>query len=173
MKTTIEPIKMEQKPVLIRLMELYLYDFSIFSDQDVSEYGCFGYAHIDDYWNEEGRFPYMIRVDGRIAGFALVRSGCEYHDLPDAFNMAEFFVMKKYRRRGIGRCAAERVFDRHRGNWEVTQWSNNLPARNFWNAVIRDYTRGEYTEFGSVEAGHVGLLFNNASRGIDGMEGCF
>lgn len=34
------------------MMELYNYDFSIFSDDDINEYGYFGYSRIDDYWNK-------------------------------------------------------------------------------------------------------------------------
>jgi predicted acetyltransferase len=28
-------------------------------EDDINEYGYFGYAHIDDYWNEEGRHPFL------------------------------------------------------------------------------------------------------------------
>lgn len=35
------------------MMELYNYDFSVFSDDDINEYGYFGYSRIDDYWNEK------------------------------------------------------------------------------------------------------------------------
>jgi hypothetical protein len=50
------------------MMELYNYDFSEFSEDDINEYGYFGYPRIDDYWNEEGRHPFFIRVDGKLAG---------------------------------------------------------------------------------------------------------
>ena len=78
MNISIEPILIEQKSVFIQMMELYMYDFSEFSDDDINEYGYFGYPRIDDYWNEEGRYPFFIRVDGKLAGLVLVRSCCEY-----------------------------------------------------------------------------------------------
>ena len=68
MNISIEPILIEQKSVFIQMMELYNYDFSEFSDDDINEYGYFGYPRIDDYWNEEGRYPFFIRVDGKLAG---------------------------------------------------------------------------------------------------------
>lgn len=83
-------------------MELYNYEFSVFSNDDISEYGYYGYGHIDDYWNEEGRFPYLIRVDGKIAGFALICPHCNYRKEENARSIGEFFVMLKYRRRGSG-----------------------------------------------------------------------
>ena len=99
MNISIEPILIEQKSVFIQMMELYNYDFSEFSDDDINEYGYFGYPRIDDYWNEVGRYPFFIRVDGKLAGLVLVRSCCEYNNLPNPHNIAEFFVMKKYRKR--------------------------------------------------------------------------
>lgn len=67
MKVTIEPIIVEQKSVLVQMMELYNYDFSEFSNDDINEYGYFGYSRIDDYWNEEGRYPFFIRVNKALA----------------------------------------------------------------------------------------------------------
>ena len=53
MEVTLNPMGIEEKILLERLMELYMYEFSQFSQDDISEYGCYGYRHIDDYWNEE------------------------------------------------------------------------------------------------------------------------
>ena len=83
------------------MLELYLYDFSEFSKEDLAENGYFGYTYLDAYWQEAGRFPFFIRADGRLAGFILVRSCSEHNPLPDPHNIAEFFVLKKYRRHGV------------------------------------------------------------------------
>ena len=161
MNITVEPILPEQKSVFIQLMELYNYDFSLYSGDDVNEYGYYGYNHIDDYWNEAGRFPYFIRVQGKLAGLVLVRSVCEYRQVPNPRCIAEFFVMQKYRRSGVGKAAAYMAFDKHPGNWEVSQWGNNLPAQAFWQATIADYTGGSYQAFGPAKDGHVGFTFTN------------
>ena len=39
MDIRIEPILIEQKSVFIQMMELYNYDFSEYSDDDINEYG--------------------------------------------------------------------------------------------------------------------------------------
>ncbi len=164
MDIRVEPILLEQKSVLIQMMELYNYDFSEFSQDDLNEYGYFGYAHIDDYWNEEGRHPFFIRVDGKLAGLVLVRSCCEHNDLPNPHNIAEFFVMKKYRNNGVGRAAAVKVFDRFPGSWEISQWTNNLPAQRFWQKVVAQYTHGNYRTFTAPEKDEVGLTFDNSAN---------
>lgn len=49
MNISIEPIQLEQKSVFVQMMELYNYDFSEFSDDDINEHGYFGYPRIDDF----------------------------------------------------------------------------------------------------------------------------
>ena len=161
MEISIESILREQKSVFVQMMELYMYDFSEFSDDDINEYGYFGYSRIDDYWNEEGRYPFFIRVDGKLAGLVLVRSCCEHNNLANPHNIAEFFVMKKYRRKGVGKVAAMTIFDMFPGGWEVSQWKNNLPAQNFWKQIIHEYTNGTYNTFTSIEKDEVGFTFYN------------
>ena len=95
----------DDRAVLRRLVELYRYDFSEFDRADVGLHGEFGYRYLDHYWTESGRQPFLFRVDSNWAGFALVR------EMPP-YDMAEFFVMQKYRRVGVGRRAAVDVFDR-------------------------------------------------------------
>jgi predicted acetyltransferase len=60
--------------------------------------------------------------------------------------MAEFFVMRKYRRKGIGRSIAEQVFNLHQGQWEIYQKESNRPAQDFWKRIISEYTNGDFKE---------------------------
>jgi predicted acetyltransferase len=117
------------KPALRQLLELYAHDFSERNGADVGDDGTFGYAHLDDYWHEPDRHPLLFRVDGRLAGFALVRTGA-VHD------MAEFFVLRKYRRGGVGADAARRVFARFPGEWQTRQQFENTGAIAFWRRAI-------------------------------------
>jgi len=131
--------------ILNNLMQFYFYDFSEFIDCDVEDNGLYGeYPYLDDYWiSVENRFPYFLKVDGKNVGFVLVR----YIDSIDIsyFSITEFFIMKKYRRLGLGKHAAKIVFDMHRGRWEVSQLGRNFPAQQFWNNVITEYTSGRFS----------------------------
>lgn len=117
------------RPVLRRLIELYRYDFSAFDASDVDVHGEYGYRYLDHYWTDAGREPFLFRVDGHWAGFALVRR-------QPLFDMAEFFVMRKYRRLGVGKQAAREIFRRFPGRWEVRQQHSNPEATAFWHKVI-------------------------------------
>ena len=117
------------KPVLRQLLELYQHDFSEFVDADVDDNGLYGYRYLDNYWSEPDRHPFLFRVDGRWAGFALVRAG-------DPHDLAEFFVMRKYRRHGVGTLLAREVFSRFPGAWQVRQMASNPAATAFWRRAI-------------------------------------
>ncbi|MEX1030705.1 MAG: GNAT family N-acetyltransferase [Paenibacillaceae bacterium] len=135
----------EEKDILKNLIQFYDYDFSEFTDEDVLEKGNYSeYPFIDLYWEESSRVPYLIRVEGSLAGFVLVRTVEEANYI--YYSIAEFFVMKKYRRSGIGKQVAETVFNKHRGQWEVYQLERNRPAQTFWVKVISEYTNGNYSE---------------------------
>lgn len=52
------------------------------------------------------------------------------------WQMAEFFILWKYWRQGIGREVAHRVYYQFHGRWEIVQEKENLPAQKFWKKVI-------------------------------------
>ena len=60
--------------------------------------------------------------------------------------IAEFFVMGKYRRKGLGTKIATYLFDRFPGPWEVAQMADNHSGQFFWRSVIGEYCRGNYEE---------------------------
>ncbi|TVX92653.1 GNAT family N-acetyltransferase [Paenibacillus agilis] len=136
------------KEVIRNLMQLYIYDFSEFIKCDVEEDGLFGaYPYLESYWehkNENHRFPYLIKQEGKYAGFVLVRF--VESEERSFFTIAEFFVLKKYRKAGIGRTVAKQIFNLHKGNWEVFQMESNTPAQLFWNKVIDEYTKGQFSD---------------------------
>ena len=146
MKIQILKASAENKQVISNLMQLYMYDFSEYTGSDVEANGLFvSYPGFEDYWSEENqRFPYIIRNEEIYIGFVFVRK----IETPEKsyFSVAEFFIMRKYRRKGFGRMVAKEIFNLHRGLWEVYQMEANKPAQVFWKAIIAEYTKGLFTE---------------------------
>jgi predicted acetyltransferase len=98
------------------------------------------YPYFDLYWGEpDARWPYWICVDDRAAGFALLRRDAA------GMQMAEFFVARPYRRRGIGVAAARRLIARFPGQWSITQREDNAPAIAFWQRVLDGFVAYEET----------------------------
>ena len=136
----------EYKAVIQNLMQFYIYDFSEYVKYDVADNGLFApYPHLDDYWKEtNNKFPYIIKKDDKYIGFVLVKFIESQERM--YFSIAEFFILKKYRRTGIGKAIAIKVFNLHKGQWEVFQKESNKPAQIFWKKVIEEYTKGQYNE---------------------------
>ncbi|WP_240416126.1 GNAT family N-acetyltransferase [Paenibacillus periandrae] len=142
----LEKVAYGQKSVLRQLMELYKYDFSEYELDDVNEQGYYDYPYLDHYWTEDGRYAFFIRVDGKLAGFALVRALGVDTEGDTIYSMAEFFVMKKFRRMGIGSKVAISLFDMFPGIWRVGQIENNASSQLFWRKVISEYADHNYEE---------------------------
>ncbi len=142
MDINLQTATIEEKFVLRNLMELCQHDYSEFNGKDIGPYGLFGYTYLDHYWTEPGRYPFLIYADRKIAGFALVRQ----LDEDSAYSMAEFFILRKFRKQGIGRIVACQIFDRLPGKWEVEHEEGNLSAHAFWKRVIAHYTNNTYQE---------------------------
>jgi predicted acetyltransferase len=125
-------------------MELYLYDFSEFDGQDLDEHACFGYGDLDYFWFEPTHAAYLVTVDEHLAGLVLID-----HEVMIAGNersITEFFIMRKYRRQGVGKQVAHEVFRRIPAKWEVRVIAQNVPAQAFWRHAIAAYTQGTYQE---------------------------
>jgi predicted acetyltransferase len=136
------------RAVLRRLFELYAHDFSPMTGADVDERGAFT---DDDFLREafeHGDFhAFLLRIDGRWAGFAFVLQGS--YVAPGVnrhWLVEEFFVMRKYRGRGAGEWFARQLFARFPGVWEVGEIHENMDAQRFWRKVIGRYTDGRYEE---------------------------
>ncbi len=145
MTIEVNQANLEDKCVLRNLLELYAYDFSKFDQADVDSHGLYGYEYLDNYWIEDGRRPFLVKIDGKLAGFVLVRTineaeACLVHSI------AEFFILRKYRKNGVGRAVAYQVFDMFPGQWSVAEMASNLPAQAFWRKIISDYTNGNFEE---------------------------
>jgi predicted acetyltransferase len=134
------PAASEQQSILANLLELYAHDFSEFHNIKLRADGRFGYNQLPLYWSEPGRYPFLVRVDGELAGLVLVKKGSERSGAREAWDMAEFFVARAYRRRGIGFAVAHQVWSRFPGAWEVWVMHSNKAAYHFWERAITLFT---------------------------------
>jgi predicted acetyltransferase len=132
-------VPIEQKATLANLLELYAHDFSEFHSIELGADGRFHYPHLEAYWRDPERFPFLATVDQQLAGFVLVQRGSQISGDKSVWDIAEFFVMQSYRRRGIGAVMAHNVWTRFPGQWEVRVMRANQAAVSFWQAAIERF----------------------------------
>ena len=160
-------VPVSQSQVITNLMQLYKYDFSAFAQigspyGEVGSDGRFIHDGLDSYWRDDSRIPLIVQVDGRLAGFILVNRWSALNRELD-HSVGEFFVLRKYRRIGVGSRAAKVLFECWPGRWEVAVAAYNKPALSFWRKAIHAAVGGtveEYTGDGNRWTGAV-LCFDN------------
>lgn len=154
------PMIRRDDDLLRNLYQLYLYDFSEFMGWAVNARGRFDESDLDGCWDDPRRHHYLIRVDGQPAGFVMIDEvdRSRLTGQRDILLMREFFVLRAYRRHGVGRIAACRAFEMFPGRWEVFQLQENVVAQKFWRRVIGEYTAGNYVETACGEPGWRGVM---------------
>jgi predicted acetyltransferase len=123
------------------LIQFYVYEFMwlepscsihmICDDQD--RYPPF--ADLDRYWRIEGFHPLLIRVKGRLAGFALINSHSRHGERIE-LNMAEFFIAREHRGRGVATEAVRLILAQYPGRWEIAVAEHNVAAKMFWSRTL-------------------------------------
>ncbi|MBR2564027.1 MAG: GNAT family N-acetyltransferase [Paenibacillus sp.] len=132
----------QDKSILKNVMTLFLHDLSEFN-QDIEmnpQNGLFELDVLDWFFEKEGLTPYFIRLhDQKIIGFILVQSGSFSNQEFADYVLNSFFIMKNYRRQGLGRAACKELFKHLPGRYAVGQLTTNIPAIQFWKNVYTSF----------------------------------
>jgi len=127
-----------ERPVLENLIQLYIHDFSeFFSGTLRCELGSDGRYPLDHpvlpWLATPGNVALLLYSDGHLAGFAQI----EGTDTADRRRrVAEFFIVRKHRRTGLGTAAAAAIFELWPGQWLAEVRRRNLGAAGFWQRAI-------------------------------------
>jgi predicted acetyltransferase len=144
-RVAIEVAAASEASIIANLLQLYIHDFSeLFAGTSRCDLDDDGLYRPDiplvDWWRLAGHVPLLIRVDGRLAGFALINDHGHSGAAVDR-NVAEFFIVRKYRRTGVGTVAARAIFGRWPGQWEAAVMRANTGARAFWARAIAGHPK--------------------------------
>ena len=130
----------DQADLIRNLYQFYAYESSDWEQEDVEVNGRFYIheEHLQRYWLAEGWSANLVLVDGFIAGFVLV----ERSELPgiNASELADLFILKRYRRQGIGRAVALQVLT-GAGDWLLRCYAPDPAAVAFCKAVVAELPR--------------------------------
>ena len=111
-------------------------------DWETPANGLFECRDLSSYCEESERHAFLIKVDGELAGFVLIN---KIGSTPDVdWNIGEFFVVSKFQGKGVGRHAAEQIFNQFPGTWETAQMPENKAAIGFWERVVTHYANGQF-----------------------------
>lgn len=145
MKFDLIEVNEKDRNIIYNLMQLYKYELSFFEDETTHfkmlDSGLYELKYIEKYWQEENRHPYILKCNNELAGFVLQRFNEENMN-----EIAEFFIINKYRKIGAGTFLANKMFELYRGKWEVRTLLKNDRAQRFWRNTIKNFTNNNFEE---------------------------
>lgn len=129
------PATAADHPIIGHLLELYLYDMAEIYRFPVGPDGLYAYDRLDEFWVH----PHLILSNDDIAGFALIIERCPITGRSPCYFMAEFFVMRPYRRQGFGTGCALGLIGEYPGLWHVGVVERNHQAAKFWAHLFEPF----------------------------------
>jgi predicted acetyltransferase len=142
MNVYIEEVLLNEENILRNMFEFYDYEFSQYLNFEVNKEGLFRRAPVSEYLSNDEYHSFFIKSAERLFGFVILK----ITNNKSSFEIEQFFILKKYNGKGIGKQAAIKIFDQYKGNWKVTQVERNYPAQAFWRKVIQSYSNNSYRE---------------------------
>lgn len=146
---TLESATLNEYPMIQNMARFYVYDLSkecghISDEWRLPSDGLFESFDFKNYFKESSRKVYLVRVYDDIAGFILLNQ-VTANESSD-WNVGEFFILGQYQGEGIGKQAAEKIWQLHTGKWEVSVIPENQSALTFWENTIDKFTGFNFTK---------------------------
>lgn len=131
-------VKTEDRELFWNINQKYLYEMTCYYDDEMDEMGNLHYGFFDAYFTDPQRKAFFIREGQALVGFAMINPYSYMDEHPD-YVLAEFTIFPVYRRRHYATEAANMIFKRFRGNWEVKYNEKNTAAKTLWNKITEKY----------------------------------
>lgn len=161
-KIALIPATIKEYPTIQNMARFFVYDMSEYSGSEkgweLPEDGLYECIDFKKYWETDAAFPFLIRYDNELAGFVIIDK--KGSDSSIDFNVAQFFILRKFKNKGIGRYVAQQCFDKFRGSWEVMVMPSNSGAYCFWRSVIKNYTADDFIEYTRAITHFKNKIFN-------------
>jgi RimJ/RimL family protein N-acetyltransferase/predicted acetyltransferase len=139
------PAKLADYPIIQNMGRFYVYDMSEYMGWNIPDDGLYECIDFKKYWETTDAYPFLIRYRHELVGFAIVDK--KGSDATIDFNMAQFFILRKFKKKGIGAHVAHLCFNQFKGVWEVMVIPGNESAYRFWRKIITKYTHSHFTEY--------------------------
>ncbi len=142
---TLKPISPKESHILQNMARFYVYDLSKECGLEDFEWalpedGLYKISDLSNYIHDADRQAYFIFVGSERAGFILLNKATV--DPETNWNVGEFFILRRFQGKGIGRKSLELLWQYHPGTWEVSVIPENKCAYAFWKRVISELGQG-------------------------------
>jgi ribosomal-protein-alanine N-acetyltransferase len=150
-------------PAIQNMGRFYVYDMSEYMGNaagwEMPADGLYECIDFKKYWEQENAFPFFLYYGDELAGFVIIDK--KGSDETIDFNMAQFYIVRKFIGKDVGRYVAQLCFDKFKGNWEVMVMPGNEGAYRFWRSTVKAFCGEDYVEY-TRDIKH----FNNSRKNI-------
>ncbi len=145
---TFSPALIADYPIIQNLARFWAYDMSVYFRDDpewkMPDSGLYEAIDLKKYWDTPDAYPFLIHYRNELTGFVIIdKKGSQAQT---DFNMAQFYIVRKFTGQGMGRTVAYRCFAQFPGNWEVMVLPGNEGAYRFWRKILQEYSHGTLQE---------------------------
>jgi predicted acetyltransferase len=130
------PITLANSHIFDVFEQDYEAEFSALTKKEPNVEGRFA---VEADWRDPNTGFYLF-IKEKPAGFVIRKVSDGRSDI------AEFYLLPCYRKKGWGKKLAFEIFDLFPGLWQVRQIPTAKEAIVFWRTIISEYTHGNYTE---------------------------
>lgn len=131
-------VRPEDRELLWNVHQKYLYEMTNYYDDEMDARGNLHYGYFDAYFTDPKRKAFFLYEEKTLVGFAMIHPYSEINGEPDHV-LAEFTIFPMYRRKRLAAEAAEMIFERFRGRWEVKYNERNAAAKALWSSATAKY----------------------------------
>lgn len=135
---TLKAVRPEERQKLWNIFQKFLYEMTNYYDDPMDEEGNYHYGYFDAYFEEPGREALFLYDGSTLVGFAMLAPHSCFERAADHM-LAEFTIFPAYRRRRLGLEAAQTLFARYPGRWEIKYNAKNAGAQALWTKASRPY----------------------------------
>lgn len=143
MEVSLKRIELNDRHILENLFPYYVYDMSEYMGWSPNSDGLYTFkpASLDPYWAKADHVPYFIFFDGELAGFVLLRG---YPNQSEVYDIEQFFVLRKFKGKGVGKRALAELCSRYLGKWQIRVLKENTAALKFWLSAVMNVVDNNY-----------------------------
>lgn len=132
-------VKPQDRELLWNINQKYLYEMTNFYDDEMDTLGNLNYGYFDAYFTDPKRKAFFLFDEKQVlVGFAMIHPYSNLNEKPD-YVLADFTVFPVYRRKHLAEKAAEMIFERFKGCWEIKFNEKNIAAKTLWNKATEQY----------------------------------
>jgi len=104
----------------------------------------FSLPYLEAYFMEKTRWAYLLLHNTIPIGFCLFHKIVS--DPSRDYHLAEFFIVHRYRKQGLGSHFADEIIKQFPGKWEIHILQKNEPSMNFWSHWLKRFRNYQQKE---------------------------